>query len=182
MRLPKQWLSVLSINSIFLFNLGFPLLTLPTTLHRGEVIAQTDPNAEAERLLNQGFELFQQGTAESYKQAIPVWEKALQLYQQAENLEGQAISLLLLGRIYDDLGDKQTALSYYNQSLPVWRQLGDKEGVAITLNNIGLVYSDVGDKQQALEYYNQSLPLSQQLGNTAVVAATLNILVVCTTT
>ncbi len=90
MRLPQQWLSILSVNSIFLLNLGFPLLTLPPTLHRGEVIAQTNPNVEAERLLQQGFELFQQGTAESYKQAIVVWEKALQLYQQAGNLEGQA--------------------------------------------------------------------------------------------
>ncbi len=111
MRLPQQWLSILSVNSIFLLNLGFPLLTLPPTLHRGEVIAQTDPNAEAIRLLQQGLELFQQGTAESYKQAIPVFEKALQLYQQAGNLQGQAVSLLGLGRIPDLLGDKQQALS-----------------------------------------------------------------------
>ncbi|MFY7803236.1 MAG: hypothetical protein ACOVQ7_07420, partial [Limnoraphis robusta] len=101
MRLPKQCLSILSVNSIFLLNLGFPLLTLPTVLNRGEVIAQTDPNVEAERLFNQGFELFQQGTAESYKQAIVVWEKALQLYRQTGNLEGQAFSLLGLGRISD---------------------------------------------------------------------------------
>jgi tetratricopeptide (TPR) repeat protein len=139
MRLPKQWLSVLSVNSIFLFNLGFPLLTLSTTLHRGEVIAQTDPNAEADRLLKQGLELFQQGTAESLKQAIVVLEKALQLYKQAGNLQGQANSLLGLGRISDLLGDKQQALDYYNQSLPLSQQLGDKKREAITLDNIGAV-------------------------------------------
>ncbi|MGB3401339.1 MAG: CHAT domain-containing tetratricopeptide repeat protein [Microcoleaceae cyanobacterium] len=174
MRLPKQWLSILSVNSIFLFNLGFPLLTLPTILHRGEVIAQTDPNTEAEGLFRQGYELFQQGTAESYKRAIVVLEKALQLYQQAENLEGQAVSLFVLGRIYSDLGDKQQALEYYNQSLPLWQQVGDKKGEAVTLNNIGRVYDDLGDKQEALNYYNQSLPLRRQVGDKKGEAVTLN--------
>ncbi len=174
MRLPQQWLSILSVNSIFLLNLGFPLLTLPQTLHRGEAIAQTDPNAEAERLYNQGFELFQQGTAESYKQAIVAWEKALQLYQQTRNLGGQANSLLGLGRIYDLLGDKQQALEFYNQSLPLRRQVGDKAGEAVTLTNIGLVYSDLGDSQTALDYYNQSLPLTRQVGDKAGEATTLN--------
>jgi CHAT domain-containing protein/tetratricopeptide (TPR) repeat protein len=174
MRLPQQWLSILSVNSIFLLNLGFPLLTLPPTLHRGEVIAQTDPNAEAERLYNQGVELFQQGTAESKKQAIVVLEKALQLFQQAGNLEGQALSLLGLGRIYSDLGDKRQALSYYNQSLPLQRQMGNKAGEAVTLNNIGRVYNDLGDKQQALEFYNQSLPLRRQVGDIEGEAVTLN--------
>ena len=173
MRLPQQWLSILSVNSIFLLNLGFPLLTLPTTLHRGEVIAQTDPNVEAERLLMQGVELFRQGTAESKKQAIVAWEKALQLYQQGGNLVGQAASLSGLGRIYSDLGDKQQALDYYNQSLPLWRQVGDKAGEATTLNNIGRVYDALGDKQQALDYFNQSLPLSRQAGDKAMEATTL---------
>ncbi|ERT05492.1 TPR repeat family protein [Lyngbya aestuarii BL J] len=173
MRLPQQWLSILSVNSIFLLNLGFPLLTLPTTLHRGEVIAQTDPNVEAERLLMQGVELFRQGTAESKKQAIVAWEKALQLYQQGGNLVGQAASLSGLGRIYSDLGDKQQALDYYNQSLPLWRQVGDKAGEATTLNNIGKVYDALGDSQQALDYFNQSLPLSRQAGDKAMEATTL---------
>jgi CHAT domain-containing protein/Tfp pilus assembly protein PilF len=174
MRLPKQCLSILSVNSIFLLNLGFPLLTLPTVLNRGEVIAQTDPNVEAERLFNQGVQLFRQGTAESYQQAIVALEKALQLYQQTRNLGGQANSLLGLGRIYDLLGDKQQALEFYNQSLPLRRQVGDKAGEATTLNNIGGVYSDLGDFQTALEYYNQSLPLSRQVGDKAGEAVTLN--------
>ncbi|MGB3192585.1 MAG: tetratricopeptide repeat protein, partial [Limnoraphis sp.] len=174
MRLPQLWLSILSVNSIFLLNLGFPLLTLPPTLHRGEVIAQTDPNAEALRLLQQGLELFQQGTAESLRQAIPLYEKALQLYQQAGNLQGQAVSLLGLGRISDLLGDKQQALSFYNQSLPLLRQLGNKAAEATTLNNIGNVYNALGDRQTALDFYNQSLPLRRQVGDKTGEAVTLN--------
>ena len=136
MRLPQQWLSVLSVNSIFLLNLGFPLLTLPPTLHRGEVIAQTDPNVEALRLYRQGVELFDQGTAESKKQAIVVWEKALQLYQQAGNKAREAGTLVWIGFVYNALGDKQRAIDFYNQSLLLRRQEGNKAGEAATLTGI----------------------------------------------
>ncbi|MEM1393496.1 MAG: tetratricopeptide repeat protein [Cyanobacteria bacterium P01_A01_bin.80] len=34
-----------------------------------------------------------------------------------------------IGRVYDDLGEKQEALSYYNQALPLLRVVGDKVGV-----------------------------------------------------
>ncbi len=63
---------------------------------------------------------------------------------------GVATTLNNIGFVYSDLGDKQTALDYFNQSLPLRRQVGDIAGEARTLNNIGLVYSDLGDKQQAL--------------------------------
>ncbi|MEA5498298.1 tetratricopeptide repeat protein [Limnoraphis robusta Tam1] len=88
-------------------------------------------------------------------------------------MQGQAISLLGLGRIYDLLGDKQQALEFYNKSLPLWRQVENKAGEATTLNNIGGVYSDLGDKQIALSHYNKSLPLSRQVGYKAGEAATL---------
>ncbi|ERT05964.1 TPR repeat family protein [Lyngbya aestuarii BL J] len=163
MRLPQQWLSILSVNSIFLLNLGFPLLTLPITLHRGEVIAQTDPNAEALRLYRQGVELFQQGTAESYQQAIVVLEKALQLYQQAGNLEGQAWSLLGLGRISDLLGDKQQALEFYNQSLPLSRQVGDIAEEANTLRNLAILKGSQGNLSEALTDIESAISIIEEL-------------------
>ena len=39
--------------------------------------------------------------------------------------------------VYDDLGEKQKALDYYEQALPLLRQVGDRGGEATTLNNIG---------------------------------------------
>ncbi|NET95496.1 hypothetical protein [Okeania sp. SIO1H2] len=55
---PKRWLSILSVNSLMLFNVSLPVLMLPNIVNGGEVIAQTDPNAEAEKLFKQGHELF----------------------------------------------------------------------------------------------------------------------------
>ncbi|MEM1171034.1 MAG: tetratricopeptide repeat protein [Cyanobacteria bacterium P01_H01_bin.35] len=156
---PKRWLSILSVNSLMLFNVSFPVLMLPNIVNGGEVVAQTDANAEAERLLKLGFELFDRGTAESLKGAITKWEEALLLFRKTGNLSREAITLLGIGRVYDSLGEKQKALTFYNQALPLSQQVGDKRGEARTLNNIGRVYDSLGEKQMALNYYQQALPI-----------------------
>ncbi|NET28127.1 CHAT domain-containing tetratricopeptide repeat protein [Okeania sp. SIO1I7] len=171
---PIRWLSILSVNSLMLFNVGFSVLMLPSILNNGEVIAQTDPNAEAERLLNQGYELFKQGTGESRRQAIAKWEEALLLFRKTGNLGEEGLTLLGLGRVYSDLGKKQKALNYYQQALPILQQVGNKDGEAATLNNLGFVYDSLGEKQKALNYYNQALPLRRQVGDKGGEARTLN--------
>jgi tetratricopeptide (TPR) repeat protein len=147
---------------------------------RYEVKAQQQPksqlatSAAAKRLFDEGFKLYQQGTAESLRQAIGKWEEALKLYQQINDKKSEALILLGIGKVYDNLGEKQKALSYYNQALPWRRQVGDKHGEATTLNNIGGVYSNLGEKQKALSYYNQALPLRRQVGDKGGEAGTLN--------
>ncbi|UWU50260.1 Tetratricopeptide repeat-containing protein [Limnospira platensis C1] len=84
--------------------------------------------------------------------------------------------------MYDSLGEKQTALDYYNQALPLLRAVGDRGGEATTLNNIGAVYSDLGEKQTALDYYNQALPLFRAVGDRGGKLLLSTILAVCTPT
>ncbi|MFM6404835.1 MAG: tetratricopeptide repeat protein, partial [Microcystis sp.] len=76
--------------------------------------------------------------------------------------------------VYDDLGEKQKALDYYNQALPIRRAVGDRGGEATTLNNIGRVYDALGEKQKALDYYNQALPIRRAVGDRGGEATTLN--------
>ncbi|MCC5637874.1 CHAT domain-containing protein [Nostoc sp. CHAB 5844] len=130
--------------------------------------------AAAERVFQEGIKLRQQGTAESFKQAIEKFEAALKLWQKISDAREQARTLNNLGFVHSALGDKQQALLYHNQSLPLFRQVGHKEGEAVTLNNIGGVYDALGDKQQALLFYNQSLPLARQVGDKTGEALTLN--------
>ncbi len=124
-------------------------------------MTQNDNRAEAERLFNEGMQLYQQQTAESYRQAIAQWKQAFSLIQTLgdKSLQEQALTSAWIGRVYDALGEKQQALDYYEQALPLWRAVGVRGGEARTLNNIGSVYNDLGEKQQALDYYEQSLPL-----------------------
>jgi len=135
---------------------------------------QEETKAAAQKALQEGLQLFRQGTAESLRQAIQKWQEAVPLFRVVGDSSGEASALLGIGRVYSDLGEKQKAIEYYNQSLLLSQKLGNKAQEAVTLSNIGLVYSDLGEKQKAIEYYNQSLPLSQQLGDKAQEAITLN--------
>ena len=134
--------------------------------------AATKENAE--RLLEEGMKLYNQGSAKSLRQAIQKWEEAILLLRAVGNRRGEAATLNNIGGVYDALGEKQKALDYYNQALPIRRAVGDRRGEAITLNNIGSVYSDLGEKQKALDYYNQALPVFRAVGDRGGEATTLN--------
>ncbi|MBD0392688.1 MAG: tetratricopeptide repeat protein, partial [Microcoleus sp. C1-bin4] len=116
----------------------------------GKVIqtAQTNSSNAAETALLEGFELYEQGTAQAKRGAIVKFEEALKLFRAVGANEGQALSLVGLGIVYSDLGEKQKALEYYSQSLPLFRALGDRSSEALALGSIGNVYSDLGEKQK----------------------------------
>ncbi|RCJ25718.1 hypothetical protein A6S26_15390 [Nostoc sp. ATCC 43529] len=152
-----------------------------TPRNRGLQIAQqpgtTQQNATraaAERFTREGMQLHQQGTAESLLQAIGKYQEALKLWQQVDDKSWEATTLNNIGRVYDDLGEKQLALKYYNQTLLIDRAVANRRGEATTLNNIGSVYNSLGEKQQALKYYNQALPTLRAVGDGGREATTLN--------
>ena len=138
-----------------------------------ETTQQNNTRAEAEKLSNQGRQLFKQGTAESLTQAREKFQAALVLWEKLGDKLWQAATLVWIGQIYDKLGEIQKALSYYNQALPLVRAVGDRGGEAVTLNNMGGIYSDLGEKQKALSYYNQALPLFRAVGDRDGEARTL---------
>ncbi|MBW4613252.1 MAG: CHAT domain-containing protein [Desmonostoc vinosum HA7617-LM4] len=139
-----------------------------------ETTQQNATRAAAERLTQEGLKLYQQGTAESLRQAIEKLQEALKLWRQVDDKAGEAITLLGMGKVYDSSGEKQQALSYYNQALTILRAVGHKGGEATTLTSIGLVYSDLGEKQEALKYFNQALPITRAVGDKGGEATTLN--------
>ncbi|WP_442937005.1 tetratricopeptide repeat protein [Nostoc sp.] len=149
-------------------NLGLQIAQQPGTTQ------QNATRAAAERVTQEGMQLYEQGTAESLRQAIRKWQEGLKLWQQVDDKGWEATTLLGIGRVYDDLGEKQEALKYYNQALPIRRAVKDRRGEAITLNNIGRVYDDLGEKQEALKYYNQALPINRAVANRGGEATTLN--------
>jgi len=142
----------------------------------GKVVqtAPTNSSDAADKVYKEGVQLYNQGTAEAKRSAIVKLEEALKLYREAGDNRGQALSLLGLGSIYSDLGEKQKALEYLGQSLPLSRATGARGVEATTLSNIGLVYSELGEKQKALEYFSQSLPLTRAIGDRPQEALTLN--------
>jgi tetratricopeptide (TPR) repeat protein len=129
-----------------------------------ETTQQNATRAAAKRVYQEGEQLYKQGTAESLRQAIAKYQEALKLWQQLDDKRWEAETLNNIGKVYDDLGEKQEVLKYYNQALPILRAVGDKGIEASTLNNIGIVYDDLGEKQEGLKYYNQALIILRAVG------------------
>ncbi len=155
------------------------LLLLSASPPRGEVTAalrqqQAEKAVAAQKLYDEGLQLYRQGTAEAFRSAIQKLEKALSLWRELGDRRGQAFALLFLGRINSDLGGGQQALQFYAQALPLLRAVGDRGDEAITLNNIGAVYDALGEKQKALNYYAQALPLRRAVGDRGGEATTLS--------
>ncbi|WP_029633336.1 CHAT domain-containing tetratricopeptide repeat protein [[Scytonema hofmanni] UTEX B 1581] len=165
---------ILLLSGVFLSSVAATRSTSVQIAQKPETTSQEATRAAAERLYEEGLQLYKQRTAESRQQAIEKWKQALPLWQQVDDKKKEATILNNIGKVYSDLSQKQQALNYYNQSLPLWRQVGNKAAQATILSNIGKVYSDLGDNQQALRYYNQSLPLSRQEDDKAQSAITLN--------
>jgi hypothetical protein len=72
--------------------------------------------AEAEKLSNEGMQLYQQGSAESLLAARQKWEQALVLWRKLGNKGWQAVTLLGIGNVYDNLGDKLRSLRRFHFS------------------------------------------------------------------
>ncbi len=99
---------------------------------------------------------------------------ALAAYKNLEEIQNQAATLGLLGRLYVDLGDYPTALDYHLQRLAMAEQAGDALGQAGASLNMGVLYSDVGNSAQAIVFYEQALTLYRRAGHVEGEARTLN--------
>jgi CHAT domain-containing protein/tetratricopeptide (TPR) repeat protein len=137
------------------------------------VAAQTtkDRKAEADRLIQQGLQLYR---TSRYREAIQVFDSALGIYREIKDRNGEATSLLGLGLQYDNLGQYQKAIDFYQQSLAIQKQIGDRNGEATSLNNLGLAYNYLGQYQKAIDFYQQSLAIKKQIGDRNGEATSLN--------
>ncbi|WP_392482354.1 CHAT domain-containing protein [Nostoc sp. C110] len=176
--------TIVIFSSILLFSESNVAIARQQPINVAQMTQTNSPDATlavAKLAYQEGKQLYQQGTAESLLKAIAKFEQALLLYRQAsdrsngQNLSSlEADTLVYIGKIYSNLGEKQKALDYYKQSLPLFEQVGDKQAQGTTLNNIGKIYSELAEKQKALDYYNQSISLRRQVGDKNGEAISLN--------
>ncbi|WP_234488838.1 tetratricopeptide repeat protein [Oxynema sp. CENA135] len=126
------------------------------------------------QFVGEGMELFERATLESYREAIAKWEAAIVLAERLGDRLGQGLLLQGIGKVYHEIGEVDTALTYYQKALEIRQEIGDLSGTAQSLNNIGAIYWFRGDYQRALENLERSLPLYQQVENTWGEAEVLN--------
>ncbi len=110
----------------------------------------------------------------SSRQALKKYEEALTLWRVAEDLAGEAETLLFLSQCHISLGEYKQAMPHLEKALTLKRTLSDRKGEAETLHQLGRAYYFSEDKTRALEYYNQALPLRRAVGDRSGEATTLN--------
>lgn len=126
-------------------------------------LVQTNPQLiEADRLLDQGTQYFNQGRLQD---ALTIWEQALARYRALADRQGEAAALGSIGNAYYFQGQYDRAMEGYQQSLAIARDLGNRQGEAVALGGLGNTYYALGQYDRAIEAHQQSLALKQALGN-----------------
>ena len=116
---------------------------------------------EAALLLRQGSLQFQ---TSQYPAAIESWQKALTIYREIGDHNGEAGSLNNLGIAYGSLGEYGKAIDYFQKSLAIKRDIGERNGEANSLMNLGNAYNSLGQYAKAIDYYQQSLAIKRDIG------------------
>lgn len=102
----------------------------------------------------------------SYQQALPLFQRALEIREQVLGSEHSAVahSLNNLAAFYNSMGNYQQALPLYQRALAIQEQvLGPVHlDAATSLNNLALLYKTTGDYEQALPLYQRALAIREQ--------------------
>ena len=104
--------------------------------------AQPNPN----QLVQRGVELYQQGQVTA---AIENWQTALNSYGDKQ-LNNQTIVLENLARAYQQLGQSDRALDFWQQAIVNYQQLGNKQQQERSLTEEAQIYARLGQHQQAI--------------------------------
>jgi signal transduction histidine kinase len=110
----------------------------------------------------------------NYGQAILQANKALALIESTGKTILLADILLLLGEIYQYLGDYLLAQEYSLKGLRISQEVKYRQGEARAQILIGQIYNKTGDYHQELDAYVRALQSFLELQHTGDVAATFN--------
>jgi len=108
------------------------------------------------------------------REALPEYERALALYREAGDRQGETTALRCIGVCYRRLGEFQTALEHLEAVLSRTRELGQRQAESEVLNNLGLVCWELGEYGRAIEYLERSIAIAREVGDVRVQGASLN--------
>ena len=121
-------------------------------------VAQHDANGEVVRRNNIGSIYFFQGR---YLDALQNYERALGRVEEsafAERESDRQLTLANLAIVYEQLGQNQKSLEYYQQALAALSGFATSEQAQL-LSNVGTLYRRMGDPVKALENYRSARQL-----------------------
>jgi signal transduction histidine kinase len=108
-----------------------------------------------------------------FVKALDFQMKALSLYENIEDVAGQAATYNDLGGIYYNLGDFAQALEVVMKGRGLYEQIHDLHGQATALNNIAAIYNELGDKDACKTISLKSIEIKEAIGDQRGKAYTL---------
>lgn len=148
------------------------LLTQQTALAAAERLG--DPAAEALSLRLLGHTHTRPGRAGRYAEALVYLQKALILYQDLDDLNGQIITHQHLCLVWERQSRYTESLTHAQHALDLSRTTGNYVLQARALNTLGWYHALLGNHQQALIHCQQALALQRELDDRRGEANTLD--------
>jgi tetratricopeptide (TPR) repeat protein len=93
----------------------------------------------------------------NYQQALKPGMESLELKKELNDKLGEARISVILGIIYNELGDLTKALAYPLNALKLNESIADRKVNLVALQNIAVVYTTKDDFSEALKCYRQAL-------------------------
>lgn len=100
-----------------------------------------------------------------FQEAIPYFEKALQIFEQLKNKMKLSQVMLNLGNVYNLLGNREKAFDSWNEALSINDSIGDLSKKALILNNIGISLIEGTKIEDAISYYNEAISIFDKIND-----------------
>ncbi len=150
----------LSSNNRLMSNLGVARLQAQKALSLLEGVTLDDPTEKIRALTNLGLLA---AIEADFEQSLQLLKKASALVRSPDvSPVLKMVVISSLGYLYDDLGQYDKALYYYNDALDILLAQSDppKSRIAKLYNNMGVAYSNKGLYKQSRDYYRRELKLN----------------------
>ena len=102
-------------------------------------------------------------TKTEYELSITLFEEALTIYNNIDDLEGQGLALNALGRVFSKIESYSIAEDYFKKSLEVKAKTKNTRQVGITYMNMGDLYREAQKYDLAFDYHSKSAEIFKEL-------------------
>lgn len=130
-----------------------------------------DPYRQAHACSNRCLVAFHRS---ELRQGIDCYQGCQPLYDEARDVQAEAVAKTNCGRAFDVLGEPDRALAAYVEALALQRTSGDRHGEALTLNNLAFLRQAQGEIQRALTLYAEAEAIYRALEDKQGLARVLN--------
>ena len=98
-----------------------------------------------------------------HRQALTYCQRALTLFEELGDRDGQATTWDSLGHAHHHLGHHTQAVNCYQHTLDLYRDLGDHYGEADTLTHLGDTQHTADDSDAARDAWQRALTILDRL-------------------